>query len=87
MNGATFTRTGRTVAFLDVHIGAPFFAHGSYWVRTSFDGATKLAGTVDGHQSACNFLIDGTIEPARGPYSHKGEVCEPVEIVEFAVTS
>lgn len=77
-------RTGKKIAFLDVHIGSPFFAHGKIWVRTAFDAATVLQGSTDGlWASCCNFIIDGTTRPVRGPYSHAGETCEEVECVEI----
>jgi hypothetical protein len=76
-------RTGRDAAFLDLFIGSPFYAHGRYWVRTSFEAATELKSSLDGLGSrCCNFIIDGTTRPKRGPYDHKGETCETVEIVE-----
>ena len=76
-------RSGKRIAFLDLHIGSPFFAHGKFWVRTDFDAATVLQDSTDGlWPSACNFIIDGTTKPARGPYSHAGETCEEVECVE-----
>lgn len=36
-------RTGKKVAFKDLNIGQPFFHHGTFWVRTNYDGATDLA--------------------------------------------
>lgn len=75
-------RTGKKAAFMDLHIGSPFFAHGKYWVRTAFSAATVLQGSLDGlSASCCNFVIDGTTKPSRGPYSHPGETCEEVETV------
>lgn len=84
---AMINRTGRKIAFLDLHIGSPFFAHGQLWVRTSFDAATELESSTDGLMaSCCNFLIDGKTRPARAAqgkyYSHPGETCEEVECVE-----
>lgn len=79
------TRTGKKIAFLDIHIGSPFFAYGKVWVRTAFDAATVLLSSEAGlGANVCNFIIDGTTTPKRGPYSHKGETCEEVECVEIA---
>lgn len=50
-------RTGKKIKFLDVHIGNPFYAHNTIWIRTSYKGATVL-GNSGTHQSACNFTID-----------------------------
>lgn len=76
-------RTGKKIAFLDLHIGSPFYAHGGLWVRTSFSAATRLENSESGlYANCCNFLIDGTTTPVRGPYSHAGETCEEVECVE-----
>lgn len=75
-------RTGEKSAFLDLNIGSPFFAHGKIWVRTAFDAATVLQDSDAGSSaSTCNFLIEGTVRPKRGPYSHEGELCEEVETV------
>lgn len=82
MKALQLVRTGNKAAFLDLSIGSPFFAHGKFWVRTAFEAATVLKDSEDGlWASCCNFLIDGKVTPARGPYSHPGETCEEVETV------
>lgn len=79
--------TGEMIAFLDLGIGSPFYAHGRVWIRTDFDCATEFGSTQTRREnrvhSCCNFLIDGTVEPEWGPYSHRGEKCELVEAVRF----
>lgn len=76
-------RTGEKIAFLDLGIGSPFFAHGKFWTRTAFEAGTVLQGSLNGlSSSCCNFLIDGTVEPRRGPYKCRGELCEEVEAVK-----
>lgn len=85
-SGTVMRVTGEKVAFLDIHIGSPFFAHEALWVRTDFDAATKLRSTPTNREippSCCNFLIDGNARPVRGPYSHAGETCELVGVVEI----
>jgi hypothetical protein len=72
-------RTGEMVAFLDIGIGSPFFAHKRLWVRTDFDAAAELRHTRDRFGSTRNFLIDGTVEPKYG----SGEKCELVEAVRL----
>jgi hypothetical protein len=74
-------RIGEKMAFLDLCIGQPFFAHGRLWTRTSFSAGTELHGSHSRMNSACDFLKDGTVEPKRGPYSRAGETCEEVEAV------
>jgi hypothetical protein len=74
-------RSGRMIPFLDLNIGAPFFAHGKYWVRTDTESATVLKGSADGSwASSCNFLIDGTVKSL---HAVPGTVCEEVETVEI----
>jgi hypothetical protein len=82
-------RTGKKIAFLDVSVGSPFYAHGRYWVRRTFEAACELRSTRDGLLArAANFVIEGTTRPERAKsglfYSHPGETCEEVESVEVA---
>ncbi len=50
--------TGGKIAFLDVAIGAPFFAHDKIWIRTSYEAATELVSSGNRMGSCCNFTID-----------------------------
>lgn len=75
-SGFRLTRTGRTVAFLDVRIGSVFFAHGKYWTRIDFGVASALA-TSDAHGSCCNFITDGKTDCTSNP----GKLSEAVEVV------
>lgn len=50
-------RTGKSIKFLDVHIGHPFYAHNKIWIRTDYPAAAEL-GDSGSHTSVCNFTID-----------------------------
>ena len=87
-------RTFQTIAFLDLDIGSPFWAHGRLWVRTDGDSATELKSSPDlnverfnrDRASSCNFLIDGTVRPVEGPYGFpNNDLCELVEAVKITV--
>jgi len=56
---AELVATGERIRFTDVAIGAPFFAHGCFWVRTSYDAGTSMASSQErGQYGACNFMQD-----------------------------
>jgi hypothetical protein len=78
----TLTKTGVKVPFLDLSIGAPFYAHGKFWTRTDTDAGTELCSSTDESpsRSCCNFLIDGTVYSVR---CWPGHQCEEVETVEI----
>lgn len=71
-------RTGKSMPFLDVQIGNPFWAHNRVWGRTDGDAATELHDTGE-HSSCCNFLIDGTVRPKRTYGFPNRDLCEEVE--------
>lgn len=87
-------RTGRKMAFLDLDIGSPFWAHGRLWVRTNGTTGTVLRSAPNTRQdplgttpSACNFLIDGTTYPSRRYGFPDNDRCEEVEAVDVVLDS
>lgn len=72
--------TGRKMPFLDIDIGAPFYAHGEFWVRVSGNTGVILMNSDGGVRSYRDFLLDGVVLTDR--HGHK-VVCGEVEIVEI----
>jgi hypothetical protein len=58
---ANLIRTGKTIKFLDVSIGQPFYKHDRFWIRNAYDAATELRESTR-YASCCNFLIDACDE-------------------------
>jgi hypothetical protein len=54
MTNIELQRTEQPIAFLDVDIGRPFYAHNSFWIRTSYEAAKDLTGAY----RVCNFTLD-----------------------------
>ena len=73
-------RTGKMMPFLDVQMGAVYFAHDRYWTRCDYDAGIVLTGAGDRMGSACNFLIHGTVP---SEWTQPGIMCEPVEVVRL----
>ena len=70
MTSITLVRTGKTVKFLDLMIGSPFYYGGRFWTRTSYSAASEIKGSQWKDSRCGNFIID----------EMKDEVLEGVEV-------